>query len=604
MKNVKKYVICALIVMMSFWFSACNPDKEIDHFLASIEHPGRLIKDVDTDQSSYDPGAYAQITVLFNEDLLEEDLNYTIDVSLTHLNRIIINNRTDQTKSELFSSFVKVIELPSLDFMGYLLEIYVYIDDQLVDFQTSAIDVSSTWQVFPRYAAISHYDLASLDQIDDALRNLNAYHVNALMFYDVIDRHDKPLAGDLNAPLTSWNTINQSIASKEVLDAYLSRAKGYQMNTYVYNLLFGAYEDYASLGIDSEWGIYKDHMHQDQDFHPLPSAWETSKLYLFDPENQYWQDYYIHAMSDFLAIYDFDGIQVDSLGNRGKLYDYEGNLIYLNQRYNALLTRLEDELNTSVIFNPVDGYGLDETLLGVYNDIIYMEVWGGTYYQLHKTLRDIYHQTNGNIGTVLAAYMNYGNETGYFNEASVHYTNATIMASGGSHMELSDSGMLSKEYYPGQMLSMSDQLSKDLKNYYNFQVAYENYLRGPGLVSIETETVIKNHQTSSYGESGKIWTFSNMKDDSTEILHLINFETVNDNDWVDSNRLKKAPEILQNIQVKHYYTHLPSEIIVASPDIYQGISWSIPFQIGSDRDGDYVIFNVPYLEYYTMIVMV
>jgi dextranase len=58
-------------------------------------------------------------------------------------------------------------------------------------------------------------------------------------------------------------------------------------------------------------------------------------------------------------------------------------------------------------------------------------------------------------------------------------TDATIFASGGAHIELGDGHrMLDNEYFPNHNLVPSQQLLDHLRKYYDFDVAYENLLRG------------------------------------------------------------------------------------------------------------------------------
>lgn len=579
---------------------ACNSSNSIMNQLASVDSPGRYIEKLSTDKSAYLPGEMLQLSMLLN--LEEDNQDYSIEVRLTQLSELITDFSFELSMIIDTFTYSLEIELPNQDYQGYALEVYLYNHNTLLDFAMTGVDVSSSWNVFPRYAALSHYDLEDASEVEEVLSNFKDYHINGLMYYDVIDRHDRPLAGEVLSPDDSWNTINQSLATKSILESFIEIGHQYQMSSFVYNLLFGGYEDYEIQGVNKEWGMYTDNFHSFQDFHPLPSSWETGRLYLFNPGNEYWQNYYLSVMSDLLKVYDFDGIQVDSLGSRGIRYDYDGNLLYLDQLYTDLLSRLHEELSTQIIFNPVNGYGLDEILDEDFNDIIYEEIWSGNYYSLHKTLFDIYESTNGNGGTVLAAYMNYGNDYGYFNEASVLYTNVVIMASGGSHLEMVDTGMLSKEYYPGTMLRMTEELKKKMLIHYSFLVAYENYLRGPGLVSSENETLIENYQLSSIGEKGKIWSFSRTKDDNVEILHLINMMNVNATDWVDSQRTKESPEIQYNLKVRHYCSFQPNQISIASPDQFEGISFTVPFTSGTDSLGYYVEFELPSFEYYSMII--
>ena len=66
-----------------------------------------------------------------------------------------------------------------------------------------------------------------------------------------------------------------------------------------------------------------------------------------------------------------------------------------------------------------------------------------------------------------------------FNTPAVLLADATIFASGASHIELGDgSRMLSSEYFPADTkFAVSPELSMQLRHYYDFLTAYENVLR-------------------------------------------------------------------------------------------------------------------------------
>ena len=82
------------------------------------------------------------------------------------------------------------------------------------------------------------------------------------------------------------------------------------------------------------------------------------------------------------------------------------------------------------------------------------------------------------FNTVFAAYLHCRNGNGgKFHTSSALFGNATIFALGGSRIELSGDHMLFTEYFPDDARKMSDKLQKSIIHYYDFLVAYENYLR-------------------------------------------------------------------------------------------------------------------------------
>jgi len=583
-----------------------NTNSKINQPIVYVDY----ITDIYTDKSAYKPEEQVKVFITVVNPKMNK-LEGTIKVLIKHLEQNISEQQREITLNSGEENNIELaFVMPEQDFMGYAVEAYLYENETLIDLEVSAIDVSSDWIVFPRYAYLTNMKERQEKKSREVLDRLLKHHINGLFYYDVIDRHDKPLAGTVEEPDEKWNTLAWRQASQKTVMDMINIGHEYNMNSYVYNLIFGAYDNYEELGIKKEWALYKDTNQKNQDAHNLSGlGWETNKLWLFNPENEGWQDYYLGVHKDLLSVFPYDGIQVDSLGGRGNLYDNEGNPVKLNETYTSLLNRLQEELNTRVIFNPVSGYGMKQLLAEDNYDILYMEVWPGdhdTYSSLKIALDNLYRSTNGERGSVISAYMNYDkskNTGGSFNTPGVNYTNAVLLAAGGSHLELGDTGMLSSEYYPGDTLKVDVQLKNDLRNYYSFMVAYENVLRGPGLEEIVLKTYVDDKLTSYNNEVGNIWSFTKLKDGNMELVHLINFNTAKHLDWVDNMGTQTEPEEMVNKEVKHYVSIVPTRVSLASPDYQEGILIPLEFETGSDENGNYVTFLMPSLKYWTMVVI-
>jgi hypothetical protein len=63
------------------------------------------------------------------------------------------------------------------------------------------------------------------------------------------------------------------------------------------------------------------------------------------------------------------------------------------------------------------------------------------------------------------------------------------------------------------------------------------------------------------------------------------------------------PTPLAGFTVKYHYKTRPTGVLFASPDYNGGVTYSLPFTVGSDSTGGYVSFVVPSLEYWDMIYM-
>lgn len=576
--------------------------------LESIAYRGRYIKDIFTDKGSYKPSRKVKMTLsMYNPDV--KVLEGEINLKLKKLDKIVYETKKDITLGvDENSSMNFSWETPNDDFTGYAVEAYLYSGKNLLDYEMTAIDVSSDWNVFPRFAYLTNMGRRSYNESDEILQNLSKHHINGLFYYDVMDRHDKPMAGTVEHPDPQWNTIANTLVDGSTLKNMIDIGHTYNMKSFFYNLIFGAYSTYQEIGVKKEWGLYKDKNHEVQDCHPLPDTWESS-LYLFNPSNKGWQDHFLKVHKDLLSVYDFDGLQVDSLGGRGQLYDYDGNPIKLDDTYASLLKRIPKELNTRVIFNAVAQYGQRQVAAEVDYDILYAEIWpfdAKSYTALKGAVDNANKMAKGKKGVVVSAYMNYlkAKTGGTFNTPAVNFTNATILAAGGSHLEIGDLGMLSSEYYPGRHLEMDFELKKDIRNYYSFMTAYENVLRGSGFEEITTKTYVDEELTSWDSRVGSIWSFTKQKKpENMEVIHFINLKDAVHSEWVDNDGTQKKPSVLKNRTVKQYTTSNVNEVLIASPDYCEGFIRKIDFVKGKDENGDYISFTLPYLEYWTMAIL-
>lgn len=572
--------------------------------LSQVASPGTYIRQMTTDRSMYSPGETIRAELVFSEAGRGAGSGRLVLV-LRHLGQTLWQQEMAIAPASSGVSFQ--VPAPEKDFTGYSLEARLYLDGTLADYRMTGVDVSSDWNVFPRYGYVTRMDRPA-GEVAQALERLKNHHINGLFYYDVFDTQEKPLAGTVDNPADTWYTLNRSLARRQTLLDTIETGHRLNMKSFFYNLIFGAYDDYEQAGVSPEWGMYCDQRHLEQDVHDISGiGWETEKFWLMNPANRMWQDYYINAHRELFSVYPYDGIQVDSLGPRGKRYDYEGKEFRLDDAYVPMLNRLVKELDKKVIFNPVSAYGMEPQLKAVDYDIVYMEVWPSDtpdFASLKEKVDGIYRENSGRRGTVIAAYMNYdAPKSENFNRPSINYVNAVLMSAGASHLELGDTGMLSSEYYPGNSMQITSGLAEDIRRGYDFLVAYENLLRGTGLTQVRDETFVKGRRTGSDFKPGNVTSFTRIRrqagEPDREILHLLNFNGAAHDSWVDKGLAQTEPETMEQVTVSHYCAWTPSRIWMASPDYQEGICQEIPF---TQQNGT-VTFTLPYLKYYTMIVM-
>lgn len=106
-------------------------------------------------------------------------------------------------------------------------------------------------------------------------------------------------------------------------------------------------KDAATDGVKEEWYLFKDASHTTKDSHDLPGGWK-SNIYLVDPSNKEWQKYLNERNDDVYANFAFDGYQIDQLGRRSTLYNYNGIPVNLREGYASLLKRRSRLIRTRV----------------------------------------------------------------------------------------------------------------------------------------------------------------------------------------------------------------------------------------------------------------
>ena len=570
----------------------------------------RILSDVNTDKARYAPGDRVTIYV---------DLTNTTDSTITDGNvtlyckylGTLVNTLPAQTLT-LVSGTSRTLTFtwtpPGMDFRGYSVEAWMRDPEGVIlDNRNTAVDVSSDWTRFPRYGYLSGYPSQSNATSTNTVWHLKNYHISALQFYDWQYKHHRPLAGTVANPDASWTDLaNRTIYRQTVLDM-INAAHDYGMSAMNYNLIYGAWSDYTNDGVDYRWGLWLTSKGTDQYTLFMLADW-ASNIYLFNPADAGWQNYIFGRESDVFAAYRFDGWHVDSVGNPSDaVYTYTGDPVDVWETFRPFLNNAKARLNKAIVFNNVGGYGLFDTAANTTNDVVYVECWpktGQDTYNDLKTLIDHCVEWSGGKGVVLAAYMNYerAKNPGEFNRSSVLLANAAIFASGATHLELGDGGyMLCSEYFPNHNLVPSPALKADLRNYYDFLVAYQNLLQGrfKNIGNLLWLSV----PNSNDARPDTVWAFTKASGDDTQhMINLINLRGVNSPAWRDDNADYPAPVPQSDIIVKYYYgAGTVTSVRWASPDFQNGKMNDLPHTFGADGGGRYVQFMVPSLAYWDMI---
>lgn len=490
---------------------------------------------------------------------------------------------------------------PPTDFTGYMVDVYTTENGQEKIQASIGVDVSSDYAKFSRNGFLSKFGEMTNAEMKGVISNLNRYHISVLQFYDWENKHHLPLAGTVSSPAAQW----KDIASR---DTYLSTVKGYVdishsfgMKSLFYNLAYGALNDAASDGVSSQWYIYKDANQTNRDYLPLGSPFKSG-IYLLDPSNTAWQQYISAKNNDVYSVFNFDGYQVDQLGDRGMVYTAAGNPLNLSTAFQPFLEAMKNAAPSKhLVMNAVNQYG-QQGIAQSPVDFLYTEVWSPNdgYKDLANIIQYNDALTPDNKRTVLAAYMNYdlANSSGYFNIPGVLLTDAVIFAFGGSHLELGEH-MLDKEYFPNDNLQMKPELKTTITTYYDFLVACENLLRDGGRfntpsINCSNSKMVLNTWPPQAGQVSVV-----AKDfTNKQVLHFLNFTNATSMNWKDANGTQAKPNTITDAKIDFTTTKSVNKIWYASPD-----DSGVAKQLSFTQTGNTVSFTVPSLQYWDMVVV-
>lgn len=575
---LRKYFVPLLIIV---WLTAC---RKKDEFSERVVYGNSFVLTIHSDKAVYHPGE----TVQFR---LNRPVEGAKKVRYKHLNEII--------HSESITGDGWSWQTPQADFKGYFVELLVQgsAGDSVI--AAIGVDVSSDWTKFPRYGFLSNYGNLSEREMNNVLERLNRLHINGLQYYDWQYKHHRPLAGTEDHPLQSWKEISNKDVYLKTLKYYITEAGKRNMKSMFYNLAFGVLEDGFSDGVSRSWMLYKDPNAVTIDQHELPKPFFKSSILVADAGNAHWQQYIAGENDKVYRALNFDGYHVDALGDRGALYNYEGESVDQQKSFKSFLQAMKQKHpQKHLVMNAVNQWGKNDILQSPV-DFAYTEVWSpnNSYDALRRIIAENF-EASGGKATVLAAYLNYGKNSspGEFNTHSVLLANAVIFASGGAHLEMGEH-MLGSEYFPNNNLKMPDALNNAITGYYDFLVAYQNLLRDGGDF-IPKEFASEGFQISEWpGKSGEV-AFLSKQVGNRQVFHLINFTGAGTLQWRDDMGLQKSPDVYVQQQCGFRSATPVKKLWMASPDYQYGTSVEIPFQ----QNGDVVTFKLPYLKYWTMVV--
>lgn len=537
-----------------------------------------------SDKARYNPGD----EVVFTSSVSKKDLG----IRYWHLGEVIEENFVSNTREWKWTP-------PANDFKGYMAELVGKdADGKLVSLGTCAVDVSSDWTRFPRYGYLGTFCNAPNVKREKVISKLNRHHINGLQYYEWAYDHHHPLCGTPENPEPEWDKyLTGSTCQLEVIQGYIKLGHDHNIASMFYDLNNGVFEWCEQDGCGSTWYTYTDKNHTNKDYHPLDVPPFRSNLYLVDPSLDAWLEYFARQIDDVYKVFDFDGFHIDQLGNRGKIYDYNGNPVYLPDGYAKMIKAMKTAQPDKILaFNAVSGWGQKE-IASAPVSFLYNEVWDTNYGAIKRTL-DENRAIDPSRNTVLAAYMHSAND-GYFNIPAVLLTEAVMFAMGASHIELGET-LICDIYWPACKMKLKPELELALVKYYDFLTAYENILRDGGKefkLKITSSDIPVTYWEPS---QGSVNVYGSQKDGKI-MIHLLNFCDAVHMNWRDDKRNQAEPKAIEEFSITVPTIKAVKKVWAASPDIAGGAPQELEFKENQAKTA--ITVTVPYLKYWTMIVV-
>jgi dextranase len=576
--------------------------------------PELKIIEVSTDKARYAPSEPVKVDVTFETAKSLAPSEASIVICLQDRGETV---KTFQRSISVHAGFTQHAELtlnpPTADFHGYRIEVRIStLDGRLLATGSSAIDVSSNWSRFPRYGYLAHFD-ANIPA-EQWIAELNRFHIDGLQFYDFQYKHHWPLPPPAMAN-TEWHDVaNRTIVAHTLL-GFLQAAKAHNMNTMAYNASYAAYADafHDGSGVKLQWAAWPDanssRTEENAKSFNLPPGWATPRLLYMNQNDPQWQEYIFGRMQELFRGFPFDGWHIDTYGD-ASAFAWDRSPINYFAGFPEFANAAHAALHRPVLLNTVSGHGQLEVAQSAV-EFVYSELWPEdqpTYASILQAADEI-RTANPAKAIVFPAYLHrklsdrlrdQPNGHAFFDEPAVFLADAVIFASGASHLELGDgSRMLSNPYFPADTgITPSPDLLRKLRPYYDFLVAYENYLED-GAHPASLSVILSGAKQTNSGEAGAVWTIARQKGPE-RMVHLINLTGLKKPEWRDDDLNDPPAPVLHNVRVQLQLAHKPTAMGWASPDIDEG-QWH-PLRLVKDAaSGDEYELTVPELRYWTVI---
>ena len=562
-----------------------------------------------------------------------ETKTMTVNLTLQHASEIIGQDNVDLTLAAGTSAKVSNLTVASewlTNNTGYLVTISV--NDKsgsTLSSKRAGLSVEDDWTVFPRYGIVAG---SPTDQNSILVKNLEAYrkelelmksmNINSYFFYDAYSEATDPYPEGVDSFVQKWNTWSHTQVDTKAVKKLVDQVHKSGAVAMLYNMISAdsnpknpalplaalAYNFYDSFGKKGEPMTY--------------TICDNPTQVYYDPANPDWQKYIAGVMKSAMDRMGFDGWQGDTIGdNRVTDYEHrnssdEADSYMMSDSYASFINAMKDLIGEKyyITINDVNG-GNDDKLAKARQDVVYNELWTNGGSVIPGRMQVAYGDLKARIDMVR-------NKTGkslivgaYMEEPGIDYTvpggkatngagkdalagkplqadatllvDATVAAAGGYHMSIAALAnanaalnVLQSAYYPTQYLSVAKDTIRKLYNYQQFITAYENLLRGEGVINSTQSVSTKNTageilSKDALGVTGdQVWTFAKSgKGFSTvQMINMmgINAGWHNEEGYADN----KTPDAQENLTVRlslagktaQEAAKIADQVYVTSPD--------------------------------------
>lgn len=461
---------------------------------------------------------------------------------------------------------------------GYGIDLFV--ENKLVI--SRGFEVLNHWTESPKYGFLTDFSPGRVN-IEKTMNYLTQYHINGIQYYDWMYDYGDLVYEKGDIYRDAWSRNNEISNSK--LKELINAAKRKNISSMAYVAIYSINIKEGLLHPD--WLLYKNYRGEWK-----PVDFLCEKILLTNTlKNSGWTAHLINECKKTIE-FGFDGIHLDQYGypkdwEVSKLDGEEYIPYKTSEGFKQFINSLKNNLDCPVVFNYVDNW--PKAIQGDTDaDFIYIEPWEScnTYLDLFKMLDNANKDSNGK-SVVLAAYIK-----GAF-QNSILFAEAVTAIAGGSRLEIGEiMRILSGPYFPNADITTTNFLSI-LRNYYDFQVRYKNFLKGDNREYLINSS---NFKTSAMPKRGNVWT-SVIESNTGIIINLVNLVNLKSDNW---REYQSRPEKIKNLvlEIPFDLVNGKSDFFFTSPD-----DQLKPLKLEPIKKANSFLVTVPFLHFWSAIIV-